>query len=141
MVSVVPIIEEMMVFEIKDTLIPVFKRYGDQIVFAYLFGSIAKSEVSDLSDVDIAVYLTGDIKEAFFEIKLSLYTDICRVLKRNDVDFVVLNTATNLMLIADIIRYSVVIYDIDVGVREDLKIKHLHESIDFKTHRFAVMGF
>lgn len=61
-------------------------------------------------------------------------------LKRNDVDLVVLNTIRNEMLTADVIRNGIVIIDRDTKAREDYEIKRLHESIDFKMHRFAVMG-
>ena len=102
---------------------------------------MAIGEVSPLSDVDIAVYLAEENRESFFDLKLALHADISRALKRNDVDLVVLNTIRNEMLTADVIRNGVVIFDRDTETREDYELKRLHESIDFKTHRFAVMGF
>lgn len=124
---------------IKKTLSALFERQGG-VLFAYLFGSAAKGEVSPLSDVDIAVYLTSVGPESFFDMKLSLHADICRALKMNEVDLVILNTAANKMLIEDIIRYGVVIYDRDMDTREDYEIMALHHAIDFKTQRLAVMG-
>jgi predicted nucleotidyltransferase len=125
---------------INETILPVFERYANKIVCAYLFGSVVKGEVYPLSDVDIAVYLKEGTGEDYFEVKLALYADLCRALKRNDVDLVVLNTTANLMLLGDIVRNGVVIYDSNPAVREDYEIKILHRFIDFKTHRSAVMG-
>ncbi|MBI4746683.1 MAG: nucleotidyltransferase domain-containing protein [Deltaproteobacteria bacterium] len=129
----------MAVEDINKTLSPVFERSGS-ILFAYLFGSVAKGEVTPLSDMDIAVYLSDVDPAAVFDVKLSLYGDICRALKRNDVDLVVLNTVANNMLLEDIIRHGVVIYDRDIDAREDFEVTSLHQAIDFKTQRLAVMG-
>ena len=83
---------------IKNAVLPVFEKYRDKIICAYLFGSVAEAETSPLSDVDIAVFLSDGTRESNFDIKLSLYADFCRALKRSDVDVVILNTATNIIL-------------------------------------------
>lgn len=132
--------EIMSLKNIKKTLLPVFERYGAKVVFAFLFGSAARGELAPLSDIDIAVYLSKENSRDFFDLKLSLHADICRALRRNDVDIVVLNTAVNLMLLEDIIRNGTVLYDRDMGVREAYEVRTLHQAIDFKTQRFAIMG-
>lgn len=129
----------MAVEDIKKTLSSVLERVGS-IRFAYLFGSVAKGEVTPLSDIDVAVYLTHVDPEAAFDVKLSLHAGICRALKRDDVDLVVLNSLSNTMLAEDIIRHGVVIYDLDADAREDFEVRSLHRAIDFKTQRLAVMG-
>jgi len=45
--------------EIKEQLIPVFEKYRDRVVFAYLFGSTAKGDVYPFGDLDIAVFVRG----------------------------------------------------------------------------------
>lgn len=37
------------------TLSDVFKRYGDNIIVAYLFGSVNNGNINSLSDIDIAI--------------------------------------------------------------------------------------
>lgn len=130
---------KMAVEDIKKNLSSVFER-SDTVCFAYLFGSVAKGEVTPLSDTDIAVYLGDTDPGAIFNIKLSLHGDISRALNSNHVDLVVLNTLSNNMLIEDIIRHGVVIYDRDTDMREDYEVKALHQAIDFKTQRLAVIG-
>ena len=124
----------------KALLLPVFERYADSVVFAYLFGSAAKEEVTALSDIDIAVYLSYGTREFYSDTKLSLYADLCRALRSNDVDLVILNTSKNIVLLDEIVRNAVVLYDRDSDLREDFEVKVLHRAIDFKEQRFAVMG-
>jgi predicted nucleotidyltransferase len=116
------------------------KIYEKGVLFAYLFGSTARAESSLSSDIDIAVYLSEGSTESYFETKLALYADLCRALKRNDVDLVILNTASNLILLEDIIRSGIVLFDRARDVREDFELGVLHRSIDFKTQRLSVMG-
>lgn len=128
------------VYSLKTLLLPVFEKYPDRIVFAYLFGSAAKEEVTPLSDVDVAVFLSEGTREFYSDMRLSLYANLCRTLKQNDVDLAVLNTAHNILLLEEIVRYGVVLYDNDVDAREDFEIKVIHRAIDFREQRFAVMG-
>lgn len=65
--------------------------------------------MSRLSDAGLAVFLYKRNEEPYFGIKCSLYADFCRVLKRNDVDVLVLNTTTNIVLLDEIIRDGVVV--------------------------------
>lgn len=125
---------------IKDTLQPVFQKYGKQVLFAYLFGSVARHSSSLLSDIDIAVFLAPDAKDAYFDTKLSLYADFCRVLKRNDIDVIVLNSSTNIVLLDEIVRSGFVLFDSDRDLREQFELKVIHSAIDFKEQRLAVMG-
>ncbi|MGR3302844.1 MAG: nucleotidyltransferase domain-containing protein [Candidatus Scalindua sp.] len=69
---------------IKEKLLPLFSKYNGNVLFAYLFGSAAQGNMSPLSDVDLAVFLSRQNEKSYFDIKCSLYADFCRVLKRND---------------------------------------------------------
>ncbi|OGP47995.1 MAG: hypothetical protein A2022_02915 [Deltaproteobacteria bacterium GWF2_42_12] len=129
----------MLITDIKKLLSSVFEKVGI-VQFAYFFGSVAKGDNTNLSDIDIAVYLRDVDPMAVFDVKLSLHGDICRALNRNDVDLVVLNTVANNMLIEDIIRHGIVIYDMDSNARENYEVTSLHQAIDFKTQRLAIMG-
>ncbi len=125
---------------IGRALFPVFEKYRERLVFAYLFGSVATGEAAPLSDVDIAICFAGGMKETFFDDRLSLYADICRALKSNDVDLLVLNSASNLIILEDVVRHGVILYDRDPDLREEFELKVLHRAIDFREQRVAVMG-
>ncbi|GAB6184207.1 type VII toxin-antitoxin system MntA family adenylyltransferase antitoxin [Thermodesulfovibrio hydrogeniphilus] len=124
---------------IKNTLNSVFQKYSDKVLFAYLFGSVAKKDITPLSDIDIAVYFKEE-REKLFELKLSLYADICRSLKTNNIDLVVLNVIENLILLEEIVRHGIVIYDQAPQLREEFEVYTLHRAIDFREQRMAIIG-
>lgn len=65
-------IEGKMIFNsIKDILLPLFEKYKDNLVFAYLFGSADQNNLSQLSDIDIAVFNFKRMDESYFEILVS----------------------------------------------------------------------
>ncbi len=122
------------------TLCRVFELHKDKILFAYLFGSAAVNKISTSSDVDIALYLSHEFKDFYFDIKLRIYADISRSLKRNDVDIVVLNNCKNIILADEIIRKGVLIYERPNDIRDDFEIRALHRAIDFKHRRKSIIG-
>ena len=123
--------------DIKTLLTPVFHRHD--VAFAYLFGSVVEGNASPVSDIDIAVFVKSPDKD-LFDLKLDILADICRALKRNDVDVVILNNTKNLLLLENIIRNGVLLYDTLPDLREEFEIKTQHLAIDFKTQRRAMMG-
>jgi predicted nucleotidyltransferase len=125
---------------IIDELRSIIEKYKDHIIFAYLFGSAAKNDLRPLSDIDIAIFLRKGKKGSYFDLKLTTHSDICRVLKRDDIDVVILNITTNIMLLDEIIRNGVVLFDGDKDLREEFELKILHQAIDFKEQRKALVG-
>jgi len=117
---------------------PVFETHN--VVFAYLFGSHATNEASKISDIDIAVYVKDVNNESLFDKKLSVHIDICRVLKTDNIDIVILNNTHNLMLLNEIILNGIVIYDTNSALREEYEINIIHKAIDFKTQRLINIG-
>lgn len=126
--------------EIKKLVQPVFGKHKDYLVFAYLFGSTAQDKVFPLSDIDIAVYFSKGESDFCSDMKILLYTDISRALQRNDVDVVVLNKTKNIMLLDEIVRHGIVLFDKDIHLRLDFETNILHSAFDFKSQRMAVMG-
>lgn len=123
-------------------------KHQDKVAFAYLFGSSVIKDYQYKSDVDVAVYLKkdylalgGQSLDAFiFDVKLSIQADLCRALKRNDVDLVILNTLKNYFLEDDVIRKGLVVYGKDHPYRQLYEVKRQHEIIDFKQQRKAILG-
>ena len=125
---------------LEDTLMRVLSRYRDRLVFAYLFGSAAAGTAGPLSDIDLAVYLRDDQVPVYMDVKLALHADLCRALRSDDVDLVILNRTKNLMLLDAILRHGVVLVDDNPKLREDFELKVLHRAIDFRLHRTANLG-
>ena len=125
---------------IKAALAPVFEKMRGRIAAAYLFGSTASGQAGPLSDIDLAVLLTGGDFGASADIRLDLYADCCRALKRNDIDIVVLNKAKNLFLLDDVVHNGVLLFYSDTALREEFEVMVRHDFIEFREHRMKVMG-
>lgn len=94
-------------------------RQHPEIRFAYLFGSFAKGTQNKLSDLDVAVFLdcTALKPEAYpYGYKASLITELMQLLKRNEIDVVVLNESTPLLKY-EVVRHGVSIYEVDRAQR------------------------
>lgn len=123
-------------------------KHQDKVAFAYLFGSSVINNYQYKGDVDIAVYLEQDYlalggrsPDAFlFDTKLSIHADLCRALKRNDVDLIILNSLKNYFLEDDVIRQGLVVYGQVHPYRQLYEVKRQHEIIDFKQQRRSILG-
>lgn len=94
-----------------NLLLPDVREYLDKhpkVVFAYLFGGLAWGRVSPLSDVDIAIYMAEDAEIA--QEKLEILGKLNEILKTDEVDLVILNTAP-LPLAARIIKNKIILVD------------------------------
>ena len=126
--------------QLKRELAAVFFKYSKDIITAYLFGSTAKGATSPSSDIDIALLLQNNDKTSGATLKFSLHADLCRTLKRNDIDLLLLNISGNLILNDEIIRHGKVLYSSDDEAREEFELNVLHRSTDFKFQRHYAMG-
>lgn len=122
------------------TLAPLFKKYSGDLVAAYIFGSVAEGTAHSKSDIDIAVLPEGSDKQELFALKEALYADLCRALKRDDVDLVILKLSNNVMLIDRIIHKGCLIWEKDVAQRKAFEAEKLHQILDFKEHRYRSLG-
>ena len=117
----------------------IFNDKKEIFLFAYLFGSLAQETSSKSSDIDIAVYLNNKVGKHFFDIKVDLYLQLSRALKRNDIDIVIMNQCKNIILLNRIITHGQVIHEKNESIRIDYEQKILHKAIDFKSQRKMAM--
>ena len=125
---------------LKAQLLPVFLKYREELVVVYLFGSVAEGTQSSLSDIDIAVLFKSRNKKNLATLRLRLYADLCRVLKRNNVDLLVMSLSGNLILNDQIIRHGVTLYIADNSTKDEFELNVLHRCTDFKFQRYYAMG-
>lgn len=116
------------------------EHHQDKVLFAYLFGSLAAGTSGPLSDVDVAVYFAEGGRRSYQSMKIELYVALSRALHVNAVDLVVLNSASNLMLLHNIVQQGIVIVDLDPAFRVAYETNILHQAIDFRQQRKRVMG-
>ncbi len=124
--------------DVVKTLLPVFLKYPE-IVFVYLFGSLAAGKNWETSDVDLAVYVAKP-HDFSFSRKLQLHGDCCRALQRNDVDLVILNHLRNVILVEQIITTGEVILNRNQDLLDDFVVRKQHQAIDFRMHRESTIG-
>ena len=101
----------------------------ENVIFAYLFGGLARGEVKPLSDVDIALYVKQPVDIA--ECKLRLYQTITDALGTDELDLVMLNTAP-VSLTGRIVQNRQVIVDKAPFLRHAYESLTLREFFDFK---------
>lgn len=105
-----------------------FNRRSD-IAFAYLFGSIASEKSTGLSDIDIAVYLLKG-KGNFAKKRLEILGDLIDIFKIDDIDLVVLNSASPSLKIR-IIRSKKVLSDNMPFLRHSFESSVIRTYFDF----------
>jgi predicted nucleotidyltransferase len=71
-----------------NPLIDFFKA-DPHIIFAYIFGGLARERQNPLSDVDLAVYVKDARKIDYLE----LFGNIANIIGTDEIDLVVLNAA------------------------------------------------
>jgi predicted nucleotidyltransferase len=101
-----------------------YLRSHPGVVFAYLFGGLARGEPRPLSDVDIAVYLAGI---ATADVKLDILGKLIDILGTDEIDLVILNTASP-ALAMNVLRKKQVVADNEPAMR------HRFESLAFKKY-------
>jgi predicted nucleotidyltransferase len=110
------------------------------VVFAYLFGSLASGRPSPLSDVDVAVYLQEGAD--FGSRRLEILGALTRHLETDEVDVVVLNSAP-IALAGRVLSRRRVILDRRPFVRHQYESLTTREFLDFRhfEHRLLERRF
>ena len=101
----------------------------ENVVFAYIFGGLARGDVRPLSDVDIAVYVKN--KENLSEYKMRLFEEITNALGTDEVDLVMLNTAS-VCISGRILQNKQILVDKFPFQRHAYESLTLREFFDFK---------
>ena len=99
------------------------------VVFAYLFGGLARGVVRPLSDVDIAVYLRDTANLA--EYKILLFDRLTELLGTSELDLVTLNTAP-VSIVGRILQNKLILVDKEPFLRHRFESVKLREFFDFR---------
>ena len=106
-----------------------------KVVFAYLFGGLAKARCSPLSDVDIAVYLSHGSNIS--QTKIEILGNLMELLNTDEIDLVLLNTAS-LPLRAKILEEKKVLVDSSPFLRHKFESQTLREYFDFSIKEMEI---
>ncbi len=99
------------------------------VIFAYLFGGLVSGQVTPLSDVDIAVYVS--VESGFDVYQLELFDKLAGALGTAELDLVFLNTAP-LSLTGRILQNKQILVDKDPLQRYDYESLTLRKFFDFR---------
>ena len=103
-----------------------------EILFAYLYGSKARGDYNERSDVDIGVYLSKDFKpDIFYEVKLA--EEIEKNAKLKDVEVVILNNKP-IRFLNQVLRYGKLIFSRDERERVRFETYVTKTYIDMKPY-------
>ena len=107
-----------------------------KILFAYLFGGLARGKPQPLSDVDIAIYLrTGGYVA---KNKLDILGNLMNILKTDEIDLVVLNNA-DIPLVMNILKTKKVIVDKSPHDRHIFESLILRKFFDFSVKELGIL--
>lgn len=99
-----------------------------KVIFAYLFGSLAKDKITPLSDIDLALYLKKGVN--FTKEKMFILNELINILGTEEIDLVILNIAP-LTLKARIVGNKKVLVDKDPFLRHSFESLILRKYFDF----------
>lgn len=103
-----------------------------ELIAAYLFGSYAREQQDQVSDVDIALLFHHDLSdEQVDKLELSIWQKLTAILRTDEIDLLVLNHAP-LSMQFEIIRTGKAICNNDNNQRIDFEIKTCAKYWDFK---------
>ncbi|MEJ2567858.1 MAG: DUF86 domain-containing protein [candidate division WOR-3 bacterium] len=118
---------------IKKKLKNYFEK-REEIMFAFLFGSVANGKTTGISDIDIAVMLDEskiDKAKNPYGYKAELLAKLISVLSFNDIDFIVLNEAP-LLLKHRIVQSGREIYTKNEKLSTQFRVKVMEQFLDLK---------
>ena len=115
----------------KETIIKKLQGYykgKKEAEFVYLFGSYAKGKSNNNSDIDIAVYLNGNVSGEFFEYKME---EVCRLqeLLGKNADVVILNNAEP-VLAHQVFRYGILLKGFDSRFLSEFRRLNFYRYLD-----------
>lgn len=97
---------------------------------AYLFGSHARGEASQLSDVDVALLAPDVVPHERLDLRLRVIGRLSTAARIPDLDVIVLDESP-LTLTGRVIRDGVVIYSVDELLRAEYESRTFREFVDF----------
>ena len=107
-----------------------------RVVFAYIFGSIARGAQTPFSDVDIAVYVSegADLVSE----KLEILGKLIEAIETDDIDLVLLNTAP-LPLQARVLKDKELLIDRNPHFRHIFESLIIRKYLDFSIREEAML--
>ncbi|SHI76214.1 type VII toxin-antitoxin system MntA family adenylyltransferase antitoxin [Lutispora thermophila] len=119
--------------EIQEIMAPYVEELINKykIKLIYIFGSYAKGNNNESSDLDIAVYLEN---EAYGFVRLSILDELVGIFNREDIDLVILNNADEVVKF-QVIKYGKILYMKDLLTKVMFETRVMSEYMDMEHFR------
>jgi predicted nucleotidyltransferase len=101
---------------------------------AYIFGSLAAGRVRPDSDIDIAVLVSEKVRRDLFRYRLKMMAELMDVLKRTDVDLVLLNQAPPL-LAHRVLKKGRLVFERSASARIAFQVRTVNRYLDTQPMR------
>ena len=114
----------------KGKLDIIFKK--NNVILAYVYGSVAEGKENPLSDIDIAVLFSKKVKKNdYFDLRIKIAGEIDRALKIYKTEIICLNQAPS-FLRHEAVYGGINIYCTNSNIKRNFEFKTLQEYEDFK---------
>ena len=111
-----------------------FFHERDEVLFAYIFGSLATKSSNKFSDIDIAIFTDMEIidnSEYRYGYQAEVLTDLMNLLHTDKVDLVILNSAPPLLK-HRVIYYGELLYTASEKDRINFQVDTINSYMDYK---------
>ena len=103
------------------------------VLFAYVFGSVARGESTRHSDIDVAVYVDPATRRDALDLSFDIADRLEEAARAGDIEVVILNDVP-LRLAGRAIQERIVVYSRDECARVAYESLTLREFLDFEMH-------
>jgi predicted nucleotidyltransferase len=125
---------------IERVVIPFLESRRD-VLAAYIFGSIVTGRARHDSDVDIAVLVSDKVmRRDSFQYRLGMMTELMRILKRDDVDLILLNKAPSL-LAHRVLKKGKLIFERSASARVAFQVRTVNRYLDSQPMRNLYLAY
>lgn len=108
----------------------------NDVLFAYLFGGLAKDEPKPLSDVDIAVYLLENAE--FIQAKSEIIEKLVDMLRTDEMDVIILNQSS-LPLSINVLKHNRILVDKNPFIRHSYQSLIMRKYFDYSQFESAIL--
>jgi predicted nucleotidyltransferase len=118
-----------------------FLKSRPDVQAAYIFGSVATGRARRDSDIDVGVLVSDKVMRGDpFQYRLELMTDLMSILKRDDVDLILLNEAPPL-LAHRVLKNGKLIFERSASARVAFQVRTVNRYLDTQPMRNLYLDY
>ena len=124
-----------------EAAVATFLKSRPEVQAAYIFGSVATGRARRDSDIDVGVLVSDKVmRRDPFQYRLELMTDLMSILKRDDVDLILLNEAPPL-LAHRVLKNGKLIFERSASARVAFQVRTVNRYLDTQPMRNLYLAY